>query len=205
MGAVLTLWVGACSSQSNYEYFGFKGFEMIEENVKKLDSLDFSPYTIDMTQEQKQRFTDLAARYGLTKDDFWKSPQGFVIISRRGIEKIQSQMNARVEYEVVDSLCDTSKSFYVIKATGTVRLNPEMFQRYAYDQDSGEVKERLGLLPRERVVETYGESSPKNTRGGAQSYPIAMAEKRALSRCILKLSDFYQLEVFGEDEVQNDE
>ena len=46
-------------------------------------------------------------------------------------------------------------------------------------------------------VESYGEASPQNTQ---QKYPVAMAEKRALSRVILKITGFYQYGVFGEDE-----
>ena len=46
-------------------------------------------------------------------------------------------------------------------------------------------------------VESYGEAWPKNTQ---QKYPVAMAEKRALSRVILKITGFYKYGVFGEDE-----
>jgi hypothetical protein len=46
-------------------------------------------------------------------------------------------------------------------------------------------------------METFGESAPANTR---QTYPVAMAEKRALSRVVLKLSGLYEVGVFGEDE-----
>lgn len=48
-----------------------------------------------------------------------------------------------------------------------------------------------------KVLETYGEASPKNS---TTSYLVAMAEKRALSRAVLKMSGFYELGVFGEDE-----
>lgn len=157
-----------------------------------------------MTQDQLKRFKDLAEKYSLTKDDFWKSPQGFVIISRRGIEKIQSAMGANIVYEVVSELSDPSESKYVIKAIGEVMLSPEVYNRLTHDESTGKAVNRLGMVPRSRRVETFGESSPKNTRGGAQGYPVAMAEKRALSRCILKLSDFYQLEVMGEDEVTDE-
>lgn len=47
------------------------------------------------------------------------------------------------------------------------------------------------------TVETFGESSPSNTK---QTYPVAMAEKRALSRAVLKITGFYKFGVFGEDE-----
>ena len=46
-------------------------------------------------------------------------------------------------------------------------------------------------------VESYGEASPQNTQ---QKYPVAMAEKSALSRVILKITGFYKYGVFGEDE-----
>ena len=47
------------------------------------------------------------------------------------------------------------------------------------------------------VVESFGEASANNTR---QSYPVAMAEKRALGRVVLKISGAYKYGVFGEDE-----
>jgi len=46
-------------------------------------------------------------------------------------------------------------------------------------------------------IETFGEASPTNAR---QVYPVAMAEKRALSRAVLKIAGLYELGVFGEDE-----
>tara|TARA_B100001094_G_C18177438_1_gene798699 strand:+ start:868 stop:1251 length:384 start_codon:yes stop_codon:yes gene_type:complete len=47
------------------------------------------------------------------------------------------------------------------------------------------------------TIETFGESSPKNNKN---SYVVSMAEKRAMSRCVLKLSGFYQHGIFSEDE-----
>jgi|TARA_R110000744_G_scaffold17850_1_gene48093 hypothetical protein len=49
----------------------------------------------------------------------------------------------------------------------------------------------------ESYTETYGESSPSNNQN---AYPVAMAEKRALSRIVLKLAGLYAEGVFGEDE-----
>jgi hypothetical protein len=150
-----------------------------------------------MNNDEKKRFKQLADKYDLAPSDFWKSPQGFVIISRRGIEKIQNGLNAVISYSVVPEFSDASDSRYVVKAVGTVRFKkPEVGSRI-----SEEGFEVLTVAPNVRTIETFGESSPKNTRGGAQAYPVAMAEKRALARCILKLSDFYTLNVFSEDEV----
>lgn len=126
-----------------------------------------------MNETQKERLQHLAKENGLTKDHFFKSPQGFVIITRQGIERIQAQRGIRVTYDVV-SLSDDLKHV-VIKATGEMA--------------------RPDGLP--VMMETFGESAPDNTR---QKYPVAMAEKRALSRVVLKLSGLYEVGVFGEDE-----
>jgi hypothetical protein len=126
-----------------------------------------------MTETQKERLQGLAKENGLNKDHFFKSPQGFVIITRQGIERIQAQRGIRVTYDVV-SLSDDLKHV-VIKATGEMA--------------------RPDGLP--VTMETFGESAPDNTR---QKYPVAMAEKRALSRVVLKLSGLYEVGVFGEDE-----
>lgn len=63
------------------------------------------------------------------------------------------------------------KDFVVVKATGT------------YNQNK---------------IETFGEADRNsNCR---QTYPVAMAEKRAMSRVVLKLTGFYALNAFSEDE-----
>ena len=49
----------------------------------------------------------------------------------------------------------------------------------------------------DEYMESYGEASKANTK---QTYPVAMAEKRALSRVILKIVGLYKYGVFGEDE-----
>ena len=48
-------------------------------------------------------------------------------------------------------------------------------------------------------IETFGECSPENNRN---AYPLAIAEKRAMSRIVLKLCGLYALGVFGEDEAE---
>ena len=52
----------------------------------------------------------------------------------------------------------------------------------------------------DQTIQTFGESSPSNT---TNSYPVAMAEKRAMSRAVLKLTGFYELGHFGEDEAED--
>ena len=50
------------------------------------------------------------------------------------------------------------------------------------------------------VMESYGEASSKNTK---QAYPVAMAEKRSLSRVVLKITGFYKYNVMGQDESED--
>ena len=52
----------------------------------------------------------------------------------------------------------------------------------------------------DKVIETFGEAAPMNNQN---SYPIAMAEKRAMSRACLKLAGFYENNVFGEMEAED--
>ena len=58
------------------------------------------------------------------------------------------------------------------------------------------VVKALGTLG-EKFIETYGEASPQNNKMG---YPVAMAEKRALSRVTLKAAGLYAEGIYGEDE-----
>ena len=52
----------------------------------------------------------------------------------------------------------------------------------------------------DKVIETFGEAAPNNNQN---SYGVAIAEKRSMSRCVLKLAGFYELGVFGEDESES--
>ena len=116
---------------------------------------------------QKEQLNKLYKKYGLEPEDTFKSPQGWTIIRRNGIDKVQAKSGVIVSYEHVV----IERDFVVIKAIGT-----------------------LG----DKVIETYGEADKKtNCR---QSYPVAMAEKRAMSRAVLKLSGLYALGHYGEDE-----
>ena len=112
--------------------------------------------------------------YGLDKDDIFKH-QHYVIITRSGIDKIQALENIVIDYEVIK--CD--KDFCVVKA---------------YARKEG------------KSIQTFG-SALKGAGfkdGNTNSwYVMEMAEKRAMSRAVLKLTGFYELGVFGEDEAED--
>lgn len=116
---------------------------------------------------------------GLNNDDIFQHKH-FIIITRSGIEKIQARQRLSVSYEVIKM----DRDFVVIKAICTRRRD-----------HSG--REMGGM-----VIETFGEAGPENCKN---SYYVATAEKRALSRAVLKMVGLYQKNVFGEDEGVQDE
>jgi hypothetical protein len=110
-------------------------------------------------------------KYELTKEDVFKH-QHYIIITRSGIEKIQALENITIYFEVVK--CEPN--FAGVKATAT--------------------KDK-------HTIETFGSALKGQSfkDGNTNShYVLEMAEKRAMSRAVLKLTGFYELGVFGEDE-----
>ena len=125
-----------------------------------------------LKDDERKRLRALFDANGLTPDDVFQH-QHFTVITRSGIEKIQAKHEIEIEYQI-ESL---QPGFVVIKAVGTMEQE---------------------LSGRTLRVETYGEASKENNR---TSYPVAIAEKRALSRCVLKLCGLYsEAGVIGEDE-----
>jgi hypothetical protein len=122
----------------------------------------------------REKIAVLYKKYELTEDDIFKH-QHYLIITRAGIDKIQAKENILIVYEVIN--CE--KNFCVVKALA--------------------VKEGA-------TIETFG-SALKGTNhkdGNCNTwYVMEMAEKRAMSRAVLKLTGFYELGVFGEDESED--
>jgi hypothetical protein len=122
----------------------------------------------------KEKLTVLYKKYDLTKDDVFKH-QHYLILTRSGIDKIQATAKINISYEVVK--CE--KDFCVIKANGKHN---------------------------ELTIETFGSALKGKdfSSGNTNSwYVMEMAEKRAMSRAVLKLTGFYELGVFGEDESED--
>ncbi len=122
----------------------------------------------------REKLVELYKKYNLEKNDVYKH-QHYIIITRQGIEKIAALENIQINYEVVK--CEPN--FAVIKAYANIASKPEI------------------------QIETFGSAIKGATYkdGNCNSWYVAeMAEKRALSRSVLKLTGFYELGVFGEDE-----
>ena len=109
---------------------------------------------------------------GLVAEDVFQH-QHYTIITRSGIDKLQASLGIYIEYDVVQC----KPEFAVVKAKA--QIGDDIF------------------------LETFG-SALKGTNykdGNTNSwYVMEMAEKRAMSRAVLKLGGLYQLGVFAEDE-----
>ena len=120
------------------------------------------------------KLKELYLKYGLTPDDVYKH-QHYTIITRQGIDKIQASEQIYVDYEVIEC----KPNFAVFKAKA---------------QKEG------------KMIQTFGSALKGDTfkDGNTNSWYVPeMAEKRAMSRAVLKLTGFYELGVFGEDESES--
>ena len=130
-----------------------------------------------VTETREDALRRLFKENGLVKEDVYKDKRGFVIITRSGIDKIVSKKGITVAYEPV--VMDLEKTNVVLKAVATMKINKT------------EVRNMM----------SFGEASEANLMGGGKKFPVAMAEKRAMSRVVLKIAGFYEQGVFGQDEI----
>lgn len=116
----------------------------------------------------------LFKKYKLTKEDFFRHKQGWVIITRTGIDKIQAEAKISITYDVVR----LEKDWAVFKAIGLM--------------DGNEIETFGSALK--------GDFKTGTTNSW---YIPEMAEKRSMARAVLKLAGFYQLGVFSEEESED--
>lgn len=122
----------------------------------------------------REKIAELYKEYGLEKEDVFKH-QHYLILTRSGIEKIQAKAKVEISYNV--ERCEPN--FAVVKAFAQM--------------------ENIS-------IETFGSALKGNDfkDGNTNSwYVMEMAEKRAMSRAVLKITGFYELGVFGEDESED--
>ena len=119
--------------------------------------------------KRKEMLTALYKENGLDVEDVYKH-KFYTIITRSGIDKIQANKKIDVEYEVVN--CE--RDYCVVKATA---------------EHGGRNIQTFGSA-------LYGDFKTGNTNS---HYVMEIAEKRAMSRAVLKLAGFYELGAMGED------
>jgi hypothetical protein len=130
---------------------------------------------VEVKETRAETLNRLYKENNLTAEDVYKDSRGFAIITRTGIDKIVSKQNITVAYEPVIM----EKDWVVIKAIASMKEG------------------KVGL----RSMMSFGEASDTNLMGGGKKFPVAMAEKRAMSRVVLKIAGFYEQGVFGQDEI----
>ena len=126
-------------------------------------------------ETKKDILNRLFVENNVTSEDVFKH-QHYTIITRSGIEKIQANLQIYCAYDVIK--CEPN--FAVVKAKGEITD--------------------------EKFVETFGSALKGDSfkDGNTNSwYVMEMAEKRAMSRAVLKLAGFYEFGVFGEDESES--
>ena len=128
----------------------------------------------EVKETKKDALRRLFLENNLVEEDVYKDKRGFVIITRTGIDKIVSKQNIQVAYEPVVM----EKDWVVMRATASLQQ---------------------GKLTRNMM--SFGEASDSTLMGGGKKFPVAMAEKRAMSRVVLKIAGFYEQGVFGQDEM----
>ena len=139
-------------------------------------------------KQDKEILRELADRYTLTGKDFFKHPtQGFVIITRAGVEKIMAHDKIQVTYEVVPELTENQENCCIKATAQRVDENGEVF-----------------------TVESFGTAnhyncSIKTTRNGKTlpHYPVETAEKRAKARAVLQITGWYSENGMSEDEAED--
>src|SRR5210317_895716 len=121
----------------------------------------------------REKIAKLYKKYDLTPDEVFKH-QHYTIITRAGIDKIQGVEQIKIHYDVIEC----KPEFAVVKAN-------------AEKQDA--------------TIQTFGSALKGDYKSGNCNtwYVMEMAEKRAMSRAVLKLTGFYELGVFGEDESED--
>jgi len=125
----------------------------------------------------------LYKKYELTEQDVFKHKH-YLIITRQGIDKIQAKEKIFIDYEAVTS----EPEFCVVKSKAQ--------KDNAKIQTFGSAK---------YGAKTWNDEKKKWDEFGNTTtwYVMEMAEKRAMSRAVLKLTGFYELGVFGEDESED--
>jgi hypothetical protein len=141
-----------------------------------------------METEELKRLWKL---YDLKSEDFFKH-KNYTIITRSGIEKIQAKESISIHYK----LKKCKKKMAVVKAVATKdNISVETYGSAIYGE-----KEWVKF----DKVDSYGRNGKWVEHGNTTTwYIVEMAEKRAFSRAVLKITGLYKYGIFGEDESES--
>ena len=123
---------------------------------------------------QVEKLKEMYKKYSLDKSDVFKH-QHYIIITRSGIEKVMGYEKIDITYDVI-------------------KCEPNFSVKKAYAKKG------------DKVIETFGSALKGASFKDSSTntwYVAEMAEKRALSRAVLKMTGLYELGIFGEDESED--
>jgi len=138
-------------------------------------------------KDQEEAIRVIFKKYDLEKKDIFRH-KNYVIIARSGIEKIQAKADIQVEFELVAVNLDGT--FACVKGTGI--KGDKTIQTFGSAKYGGGSWEKVG-----------GKNKFVATGNTEQWYIVEMAEKRSLSRVVLKMEGLYEHGFFGEDEADD--
>lgn len=144
-----------------------------------------------MSKTNKEILNELFQKYNLSRTDDIFDHKHYKIITRSGIDKIQAAANIEIGYTPIYHEFHDEYN----KITGPNRSEEIGAGLWVAIKAKGQRFDDEGNCI--AIIETFGEASPENAK---QGYPWAMAEKRAMSRAVLKLAGLYEHGVFSEDE-----
>jgi len=151
----------------------------------------------------REKIAKLYKKYDLTPDEVFKH-QHYTIITRAGIDKIQGIEQIKIHYDVIKC----KPEFAVVKANADKEGASIQTFGSALVADTKIEKTLVKKQNKDNPLDRYDFTlldDIKITRTGNCNtwYVMEMAEKRAMSRAVLKLTGFYELGVFGEDESED--
>jgi hypothetical protein len=131
------------------------------------------------------KLREIYRKYNLEEGDYYKHSH-YVIITRPGIEKVMAKEKISITYEVITC----SPEYAAIKAKGHL-VN-----------GNGVVSKAVETFASAKHGKKFQNDKGKWEDSGTTNswYVLEIAEKRAMSRAVLKLLDLYSEGFFGEDE-----
>lgn len=166
-----------------------------------------------MSKTKSQTLNELFKEYNLVYDEENKKEsdvfvtKNYKIITRTGVEKIQAKLGITGKYEVV--FCDP----FAVALKGTFAYGDDVTETFGEASvDRVQVVLESNSVSREINKDGNIQNDAKSAsegvtytlvKGNVQQQPaylFAMAEKRALSRGVLKLAGLYAHGIYSEDE-----
>tara|TARA_R100000655_G_scaffold31221_1_gene62661 strand:- start:3723 stop:4136 length:414 start_codon:yes stop_codon:yes gene_type:complete len=132
----------------------------------------------------RDKLKDIYKKYDLEQDDIFILKFGSKekpIITRSGIERIQNKEKIQLNFKI-EKISEDQKSCIMLAHGVIMTDHPD----------------KNGQLVPKVMAQSFGEVSPENNKS---NYPIAICEKRAAARVILKLANL--IGFYSEDESED--